>query len=101
MIEEIFPVLEQAVAEGKLLASSLENIKLLTGGTADPVVPAAIGELVKAGEWAELNNRFYKTLAFGTGGLRGRTVGNIVVPAEQGRGGVNGRPEFPAWARLP
>ncbi len=95
MIEEIFPVLEQAVAEGKLLASSLENIKLLTGGTADPVVPAAIGELVKAGEWAELNNRFYKTLAFGTGGLRGRTVGNIVVPAEQGRGGVNGRPEFP------
>lgn len=95
MIEEIFPVLEQAVAEGKLLASSLENIKLLTGGTADPVVPAAIGELVKAGEWAELNNRFYKTLAFGTGGLRGRTVGNIVVPAEQGQGGVNGRPEFP------
>ena len=95
MIEEIFPVLEQAVAEGKLLASSLENIKLLTGGTADPVVPAAIAELVKAGEWAELNNRFYKTLAFGTGGLRGRTVGNIVVPAEQGRGGVNGRPEFP------
>ena len=95
MIEEIFPVLEQAVAKGKLLASSLENIKLLTGGTADPVVPAAIGELVKAGEWAELNNRFYKTLAFGTGGLRGRTVGNIVVPAEQGRGGVNGRPEFP------
>ncbi len=95
MIEEIFPVLEQAVAEGKLLASSLENIKLLTGGTADPVVPAAIGELVQAGEWAELNNRFYKTLAFGTGGLRGRTVGNIVVPAEQGRGGVNGRPEFP------
>ena len=95
MIDKIFPVLEQAVAEGKLLASSLENIKLLTGGTADPVVPATIAELVQAGEWAELNNRFYKTLAFGTGGLRGRTVGNIVMPAEQGQGGVNGRPEFP------
>lgn len=95
MVDKIFPVLEQAVAEGKLLASSLENIKLLTGGTADPVVPATIAELVQAGEWAELNNRFYKTLAFGTGGLRGRTVGNIVMPAEQGQGGVNGRPEFP------
>ncbi|MDO4816830.1 MAG: phospho-sugar mutase [Akkermansia sp.] len=95
MLDKIFPVLEQAVADGKLLASSLENIKLLTGGTADPVVPAAITELVQAGEWDELNNRFYKTLAFGTGGLRGRTVGNIVMPAEQGKGGVNGRPEFP------
>ena len=95
MLDKIFPVLEQAVAEGRLLASSLENIRLLTGGTADPVVPAAITELVEAGEWDELNNRFYKTLAFGTGGLRGRTVGNIVMPAEQGKGGVNGRPEFP------
>ena len=95
MIHTILPALEQAVAEGKLLASSLENIKLLTGGTRDPVVPAAIGELVDRGEWAELNNRFYKTLAFGTGGLRGRTIGNIVMPAEQGKGGVNGRPEFP------
>ena len=95
MIDKIFPELERAVAEGRLLASSLENIKLLTGGTADPVVPAAICELVQAGEWAELNNRFYKTLAFGTGGLRGRTVGNIIAPAEQGKGGVNGRPEFP------
>ena len=95
MLDKIFPVLEQAVADGKLLASSLENIKLLTGGTEDPVVPAAITELVQAGEWDELNDRFYKTLAFGTGGLRGRTVGNIVMPAEQGKGGVNGRPEFP------
>ena len=95
MLDKIFPALEQAVAEGRLLASSLENIRLLTGGTADPVVPAAITELVEAGEWDELNNRFYKTLAFGTGGLRGRTVGNIVMPAEQGKGGVNGRPEFP------
>lgn len=95
MTDTIFPALEQAVAEGRLLASSLENIKLLTGGTADPVVPATIAELVQAGEWDELNNRFYKTLAFGTGGLRGRTVGNIVMPAEQGKGGVNGRPEFP------
>ncbi len=91
----ITDALKQAVAEGKLLESSLENINLLTGGTQDPVVPAAIEQLVEAGEWAELNNRFYKTLAFGTGGLRGRTIGTVVTIAEQGQGGVNGRPEFP------
>ncbi len=91
----LFSSLEQAVADGKLLASSLENIRLLMGGTQDPVAPAALAELVAQGEWTELNNRFYKTLAFGTGGLRGRTIGTVIAPAEQGKGGVNGRPEFP------
>lgn len=92
---DIFTALEQAVAEGQLLADSLTNIRLLMSGTQDPVVPAVIGELVAASDWVELNNRFYKTLAFGTGGLRGRTIGAVIAPAEQGKGGVNGRPEFP------
>lgn len=92
---DIFTALEQAVAQGQLLADSLTNVRLLMGGTQDPVVPAVIGELVAASDWAELNNRFYKTLAFGTGGLRGRTIGSVIAPAEQGKGGVNGRPEFP------
>ena len=83
------------MSDGRLLASSLENIRLLVAGTNDPVAPAAIGELVQKGDWAELNNRFYKTLAFGTGGLRGRTIGAVVTAAEQGQGGVNGRPEHP------
>ncbi len=87
--------LEQAVADGRLLSSSLQNIQSLLDGTADPVVPAALAELVAGGEWDELNNRFYKTLAFGTGGLRGRTIGSVVAPAEQGKGGLNGRPEHP------
>lgn len=91
----LISTLEQAVAEGKLLPASLANIQLLMRGTQDPVVPATIGELVDKGEWTELNNRFYKTLAFGTGGLRGRTIGTVIMPAEQGKGGINGRPEFP------
>ena len=85
-------ILEQAVAEGKLLTSSLENIKLLLNGTQDPVAPAAVEELVQRELWDELNNRFYKTLAFGTGGLRGRTIGTVVASAEQGEGAENGRP---------
>ena len=88
-------ILRQVVEEGKLLASSLENIRLLLSGTQDPVASASVDELVKAHQWDELNNRFYKTLAFGTGGLRGRTIGTVVTMAEQGKGGVNGRPQFP------
>lgn len=95
MDSNLLSVLEQAVTEGRLLATSLENILLLMNGTQDPVASAALHELVARGEWAELNNRFYKTLAFGTGGLRGRTIGSVIAPAEQGKGGVNGRPEFP------
>lgn len=83
------------MSDGCLLASSLENIQLLIKGTNDPVAAAAIGELVSGQNWTELNNRFYKTMAFGTGGLRGRTIGAVITAAEQGKGGVNDRPEHP------
>lgn len=84
-----------AVKDGKLLESSLSNIRLLLAGTKSPVALQAVEELAAAEQWQELNDRFYKTLAFGTGGLRGRTIGNVVTKAEQGNGGVNGRPEAP------
>lgn len=51
------------------------------------VAAAAIEELAVAGAWNELNDRFFKTLAFGTGGLRGRTIGRVVTQAELGEGG--------------
>ena len=87
--------IERAVAEGKLLASSAENITALTTGAKSVLYDKAIAELVAAGEWDELNDRFYKTLAFGTGGLRGRTIGKIVTKAERGSAGPNEPPEFP------
>lgn len=95
MDTKLLSALEKAVSSGELLSSSLANIQLLMAGTQDPVAPAAVHELAEHGEWAELNNRFYKTLAFGTGGLRGRTIGTVVTAAEQGKGGLNGRPEYP------
>ncbi|MGB0775425.1 MAG: phospho-sugar mutase, partial [Akkermansiaceae bacterium] len=87
--------LEQAVITGDLLTSSRDNILALLEGTTSPVAEQAIHQLVAQGEWQELNDRFFKTLAFGTGGLRGRTIGRVVTEAEQGAGGVNGRPEHP------
>ncbi len=87
--------LSSAVADGDLLAAAKSNIESLLAGTTSEVAVKAIGELVAAGEWDELNDRFFKTLAFGTGGLRGRTIGRVVTRAEQGNGGPNGRPEHP------
>ena len=88
---------EHAVKAGKLSAESAQNIQTLVAASqSQPLVEASIGELVAAGEWAELNDRFFRTLAFGTGGLRGRTIGKVVTKAEQGKPTALGRPEFPA-----
>ncbi|MFM8655034.1 MAG: phospho-sugar mutase, partial [Verrucomicrobiota bacterium] len=87
---------EQAMKAGKLSAESAENIRKLAASQSIPLVEASIGELVAGGEWAELNDRFFRTLAFGTGGLRGRTIGKVVTKVEQGKPTALGRPEFPA-----
>jgi phosphoglucomutase len=84
-----------AVERGDLLPEAMKNIESLLAGTAGEVARAAVEELAGAGEWKELNDRFFKTLAFGTGGLRGRTIGRVVTAAEQGAGGPAGRPEHP------
>jgi phosphoglucomutase len=88
-------LLTAAVADGRLLASAKSNLEALLAGAATDLPSRVVTELVNAGEWEELNDRFFKTLAFGTGGLRGRTIGKVVTQAEQGAGGPNGRPEFP------
>ena len=87
--------LAAAVASGRLLQSSKQNIESLLAGAASDLPMKSVKELVSAGNFSELNDRFFKTLAFGTGGLRGRTIGRTVTTAEQGTGGPNGRPEYP------
>jgi len=87
--------LTAAVAEGKLLASAKTNIDALVQGSSSDLAARVIGELAADGQWGELNDRFYKTLAFGTGGLRGRTIGRVIAKSEQGKGGPNDRPEHP------
>jgi phosphoglucomutase len=87
--------IERAVAEGQLMESAAQNIRMLLGSDPSDLYLRAVNELVTAGEWSELNDRFYQTLAFGTGGLRGRTIGKIVTTAERGNARENERPEFP------
>lgn len=93
--QELFARIDNACASGQLLESSAKNIRgFLTGAPSD-LYHRAIDELVAGEQWPELNDRFYKTLAFGTGGLRGRTIGRIVTTAERGTATPLGCPEFP------
>jgi len=88
-------LLNDSVERGDLSAETRGNIELYFKGTSSPVGEAAITELLEAGEWPEIDDRFFKTMAFGTGGLRGRTVGRVITKAEQGVGGPLDRPEHP------
>ncbi len=87
--------IKQAVADGQLIESSAKNIRTLLEGAGSDVYFQSVKELVLAAEWQELNDRFYQTLVFGTGGLRGRTIAKIVTTAERGNARDGERPEFP------
>src|SRR5881227_3882052 len=87
--------IDGARSDGELRADAAENIRRILSGEEGDFAARVIAELSQANEWEELNDRFYKTLAFGTGGLRGRTIGKMVTAAERGKAGANERPEFP------
>jgi phosphoglucomutase len=88
-------VLQDAVAAGKLAPDARENILELAGLGGDELTAASIQELVEGGQWTELNDRFFRKLKFGTGGLRGRTIGKVVTSAERGAAGEGERPRHP------
>jgi len=93
--EHLDSKISRAVADGQLMEPAAKNIHALLGGAPSDLYLRSVSELVDAGEWSELNDRFYQTLAFGTGGLRGRTIGKIVTDAERGNAREGERPEFP------
>src|SRR5260370_12379757 len=78
---------QQAVQEGLLLQSSADNIFRLLGSGDNPIYRSSVKELVDAEAWAELNDRFFRTLAFGTGGVRGPSLRR--VGARVGAGAPN------------
>src|SRR6266545_3019272 len=98
-IEKLNLKIERAIAAGRLMKSAAENIHMLLGSDPSGLYSRTVYELVTNAEWSELDDRFYQTLAFGTGGLRGRTIGKIVTKAERGDTAHSAvateRPEFP------
>jgi phosphoglucomutase len=94
-MSDLRETLEHAAHHGLLSATSVANILQFLSGGNNPLYLAAIEELAENKAWTELNDRFFKTLAFGTGGLRGRTIGKLVTRAEFGRRVGSVCPEFP------
>src|SRR5438552_2672628 len=94
-IEQLNSRIERAVTDGFLMASSAKNIRALLASARSDLYFRSVNELVDAAEWKEINDRFYQTLAFGTGGLRGRTIGKIITMAERGNAREGERPQFP------
>ena len=93
----IIKKIEAAGAAGSLLESTVVNLKQWASADFLPNwAGASIVELVENGEWDELNDRFYQNLAFGTGGIRGRTIGNVPASAETGTLTAIGSPEHAA-----
>lgn len=93
LIEKI----ETAGAAGSLLKSTVLNLKNWASADFLPDwAGASIVELVENQQWDELNDRFYQNLAFGTGGIRGRTIGNVPATAETGTLSATGSPEHAA-----
>src|SRR5438093_12041042 len=93
--DEIAAKIDEALANRRLLRSAVQNINALLAGAPSDLYSRVVDELISGEQWDELNDRFYRTLEFGTGGLRGRTIGKIVTKAERGNAKPDERPEFP------
>lgn len=88
--------LAAAVQRGSLLPAAAENIRAFSQAGLPDWAQQSIDELVDRGEWAELNDRFYRFLEFGTGGMRGRTIGRVTAAGETGPPEAQGAPAHAA-----
>lgn len=87
-----------AAFSGKNITEDTKNnlLEWLNAGFLPNWALNAIEELVSANQWSELNDRFFKKIAFGTGGMRGRTIGKVTPPSEAGTRDALGTPEHTA-----
>lgn len=88
--------IQEAGRAGHLLASTVETLSSWLAANLPAWAVSSIDELVSQGAWAELNDRFYRYLEFGTGGMRGRTIGVVSTTAERGVPNALGGPEHAA-----
>src|SRR5476651_704619 len=85
-----------AAQAGQLMPGTAENLAAFLDARLPAWAQASIEELVQKKAWGELNDRFYRYLEFGTGGMRGRTIGTVTAAAETGTADASGQPEHAA-----
>ena len=85
------------VKEGAILESALRNLnEWLDADFLPEWALLSILELLEKQAYTEINDRFYKLLEFGTGGMRGKTIAKIPTSAELGCVSDRGTPEHAA-----
>jgi phosphoglucomutase len=84
--------LAQAVKNGQMLSTAADNLNSWLQAGLPAWAQESLLELIERGEWNELNDRFYRYLEFGTGGMRGRTIGVKAAAAETGTLSPQGSP---------
>ena len=97
MDEALSQTIDKALTSGELIDAAAKNLRswLSTEGLSD-WASRSIVQLINAEEWAEINERFHKNLAFGTGGIRGRTIGRFLTDDERGDTKGKSTPEHAA-----
>ena len=89
--------LKTALSEEQVLQSAYENIsEYLKDDTLPSWIRESLNELIDQEEWEEINDRFHKPLSFGTGGMRGRTIGRFTTPTEKGNSEDGTTPQYAA-----
>ncbi len=88
--------LAHAVNSGQLLSSAAENIRAWQAVPLPEWARRSLEELIAKQAWSELNDRFYRYLEFGTGGIRGRTIGVVSTAEESGDTNATGSPAHAA-----
>src|ERR1051326_1353271 len=88
--------IKAAAQAGKLLPATVENLNAFLAARLPAWAQSSIEELVAKEAWSELNDRFYRYLEFGTGGMRGRTIAVVPAAAETGTLSASGSPEHAA-----
>lgn len=92
--------IKAAKDKGKLLESSADALESWLIADFLPVwARESLEWLIQNNHWEELNDRFYQNIAFGTGGMRNRTIGKVVSPTERGDRNEDEEPLHPAVGR--
>lgn len=100
--EELLSLISKCRENKNLYGSSCENLLELVKCKEIPEwITESLWELFKNEDWEEINNRFYTNLAFGTGGMRGRTIGSYVTKAEKGQLKTKKRQTMPLLEVIP
>lgn len=85
MNPELNAKVDTLTENGELLESAAANLKTWLSGTfLSESSISSLEELIDGKHAEELNNRFFQQIAFGTGGMRGRTIGLLSTANETG-----------------